>query len=222
MSIQADTRDTKDKILDAAEHLFAREGFHGTSLRAITGTAGVNLASVNYHFGSKESLMEAVLERRLTPLNRARLEMLGRIRGDAPARGAGPEARDVMRAFIEPTLRFRDTEPGAEDFILLVSRAFNEPDGIAHRSFLRLLVPVLETFYGALREACPEIPDKVLVGRFRLAIGTMAHTLHYVCDTEQLPGVFRHACEMATEEMLDTLIDFVTAGIIAPVRKEGL
>ena len=67
---------TQKKILDAAEALFAQEGFHSTSLRMLTKKAGVNLAAVNYHFGSKEELIRAVIERRLLPLNRLRFEKL--------------------------------------------------------------------------------------------------------------------------------------------------
>ncbi|MEO8847906.1 MAG: helix-turn-helix domain-containing protein, partial [Casimicrobiaceae bacterium] len=67
---------TKERILDAAEHLFMQLGFDATSLRAITGDAEVNLAAANYHFGSKEELFEAVLTRRLDPMNQRRLALL--------------------------------------------------------------------------------------------------------------------------------------------------
>jgi AcrR family transcriptional regulator len=79
--------DTKQRILDAAEHLFALEGFRGTSLRDITGRAGVNLAAVNYHFGSKEALLRAVMERRLIPLNQVRIERLTKVRDSARQKG---------------------------------------------------------------------------------------------------------------------------------------
>jgi len=68
--------DTKDRILDVAERLFAEHGFANTSLRSITAEAGANLAAVNYHFQSKDALIQAVFARRLGPLNQARLEML--------------------------------------------------------------------------------------------------------------------------------------------------
>ena len=78
---------TKDRILDAAESLFMEHGYEATSLRAITSAAGVNLASVNYHFGSKEELFQAVLTRRLDPMNQERLDLLTRLerRGRAGA-----------------------------------------------------------------------------------------------------------------------------------------
>ena len=68
--------DTKDRILDTAERLFADKGYPATSLRDITNEAGVNLAAVNYHFGSKEALLSAVLDRRIGPVNEKRLELL--------------------------------------------------------------------------------------------------------------------------------------------------
>ena len=77
--------DTKDRILDVAEELFAAKGYQATSLRAITSKAGVNLAAVNYHFGSKESLVAEVIIRRVVPLNEERLQKLERAdSGEAP------------------------------------------------------------------------------------------------------------------------------------------
>ena len=87
--------DTKDRILDAAERLFADKGYSATSLRDITQEAEVNLAAVNYHFGSKEALLTALLERRLDPVNRKRLELL-----DAA------EAEDIVRGSL--TIRGND------------------------------------------------------------------------------------------------------------------
>ena len=68
--------DTKEQILDAAEELFSEQGIDGVSLRAITQAAAVNLASVHYHFGSKEALAKAVFVRRIGVINRERLELL--------------------------------------------------------------------------------------------------------------------------------------------------
>jgi len=88
--------DTKERILDSAEYFFARKGFHNTSLRAITGRAGVNLAAVNYHFGSKEALLEAVFERRLVPLNRVRRQNLEVVRETARKEGRTPWCGRVL------------------------------------------------------------------------------------------------------------------------------
>src|SRR5579871_1662400 len=89
--------DTKSKILDAAEKLFGIKGFEATSLRDITATAQVNLAAVNYHFQSKDSLIDAVIERRIAPVNRTRLEML-------EAAGPNPTVEQIAEAFITPVI----------------------------------------------------------------------------------------------------------------------
>src|SRR6516165_8302775 len=91
---------TKDRILDAAERLFARDGIEATSLRAITAEAGVNLAAVNYHFQSKDALLDAIIARRIAPLNQRRLEMLDRIEAEFPS-GPLPLER-VLDAFFRP------------------------------------------------------------------------------------------------------------------------
>src|SRR5215470_418761 len=76
VALDATSADTKTRILDAAEALFTEHGFEATSLRQLTTAAGVNLAAVNYHFGSKEELFQAVLTRRLDPMNQERLDLL--------------------------------------------------------------------------------------------------------------------------------------------------
>ena len=74
-----DPASTRDRILDACEQLYARDGIEGLSLRIITEAAEVNLAAVNYHFGSKEVLITQMLKRRLQPLHEQRLALLGQL-----------------------------------------------------------------------------------------------------------------------------------------------
>src|SRR6478735_10998937 len=90
---------TKGRILDAAEALFLEHGFEATSLRAITASAGVNLAAVNYHFGSKEELFQAVLTRRLDPMNQERVDLLTRLEREA-APGPLPCDRILSAMFV--------------------------------------------------------------------------------------------------------------------------
>src|SRR5579859_4078456 len=91
---------TKDRILDAAERLFAHKGIEATSLRTITAEAGVNLAAVNYHFQSKEALMHAVIARRLDPINQRRLAMLDAY--EAEAAGAPVPLNQLLEAMLRP------------------------------------------------------------------------------------------------------------------------
>src|SRR6478736_9839979 len=106
---------TKERILDAAETLFMEHGFEATSLRAITTAAGVNLAAVNYHFGSKEELFQAVLTRRLDPMNQERIELLGRIEREAGGRALSCEK--ILFAMLIPALKLaRDEKRGGKNF----------------------------------------------------------------------------------------------------------
>src|SRR5258707_12134788 len=91
------SQDTKSRILDVAEQLFMEHGFEATSLRQLTSSAGVNLAAVNYHFGTKEELFQTVLTRRLDPMNQERIELLGRLERD---HGNRPLARERISASI--------------------------------------------------------------------------------------------------------------------------
>src|SRR2546430_15599341 len=93
--------ETRTRILDAAEELFMLHGFEGTSMRILTAKAGVNLAAVNYHFGSKDALIEAVFRRRLDPMNVARIGELDKL----AAAESAPPPDAVLRAFITPRLR---------------------------------------------------------------------------------------------------------------------
>src|SRR6201996_8870198 len=99
MPVSSASMPTKERILGAAEVLFARHGFDGASLRQLTAAAGVNLAAVNYHFGSKDRLVEEVFRRRLDELNSRRLKALSRISGNPDT-----TLEDVLSAFIKPAL----------------------------------------------------------------------------------------------------------------------
>src|SRR5260221_7638588 len=90
--------ETRTRILNAAEELFMQHGFEGTSMRLLTTKAGVNLAAVNYHFGSKDALIEAVVQPRLDPLNLARMAGLDQLQ----AANAAPSPQAIIPAFITP------------------------------------------------------------------------------------------------------------------------
>lgn len=206
--------DTKERILDAAEHLFAAEGFHNTSLRAITGDAKANLAAVNYHFGSKEALLEAVFERRLVPLNRIRREKLEALRQAARASGRRPPAGEVLRAFVEPTLHFRDSGSGAEAFVRLVGRAIADPDDTLRKIFMRHMEPIFFLLYDTLGEALPHLSPSELFWRLHFALGALSHTMCMAGRFQLLPpGV---APPVDTASLTALVLDFVTAGMEAP------
>src|SRR5207237_92281 len=96
-------QDTRTRLLDVAEELFGEQGFDRVSIRDITRKARVNLAAINYHFGSKEDLIAAIFERRVFPVNEARLAALDAVQRPAKRK---PKLEDILEAIIRPTVQF--------------------------------------------------------------------------------------------------------------------
>jgi AcrR family transcriptional regulator len=202
-------------------------GYHGTSMRDITARAVVNLAAVNYHFGSKQALLDAVFERRLTPLNKIRMERLEAVREGAREQKRRPAAREVLQAFVEPTLRFRDEGPGAEDFIALVGQSFSAHDDAVRKVFLQMMVSVIMLLFELLKEALPDIPEMVLWWRLHFALGALSHTLHICAKTfqtgaldcvggaEKESRLVSSCSEVGTNALTEMLISFAVAGLEA-------
>lgn len=205
--------DTKTRILDGAEQLFAREGFHNTSLRAITALAEVNLASVNYHFGSKEALLKAVIERRLLPLNEIREAKIKEVLTLAQHQNTSPTAEDLLQAFIKPTLEFSNSSPGARDFISLIGRSMSEPDETVREYFIILVFPIFQLLFKRLCEALPQLPPKILLARLQFIMGTMSYAMcsvpHSAINTPELPPL-----DLNTQ--IQQLLKYALAGLEAP------
>jgi AcrR family transcriptional regulator len=124
--------DTRSRILDAAEHLLVRHGLDGTTLRMITAEAKANLAAVNYHFGSKEALIEAVFRRRLTWLNEQRIAALDAF--EAEAKGEPLKPRQIVEAFFGVAIRMAADKNGGQTFMRLLGRTYTEPTDFVRTS----------------------------------------------------------------------------------------
>lgn len=170
--------DTRQSLLDAAERLFAQHGIDAASLRAITREAGANLASVHYHFGSKDGLVRAVFARRLGPMNQERLELLDRLLAEREP----PPLEAVIRAFVAPVVSMGcgladvETESSARQFPRLLSRAFGEPEERARAILLDEFRLVKERYLEVFARLLPDLPKADLYWRFHFMIGAMAHT----------------------------------------------
>jgi len=206
--------DTKQRLLDAAEKLFAQHGYHCTSLRKVTAEAEVNLAAVSYHFGSKEALVEAIFERRLQPLNEERFSRLEKVRGAAAAEGRRPTVEETLRAFVEPTLHFRDSAPGARYFMHLIGRALTEPDPAVRSIFFRMVGPLFARLFEILCEAQPNLDCNQIFWRLNFAIGAISRCTFL---PEKLPEVPTGVeSELSADRQIDMLIGFLVAGMEAP------
>lgn len=207
--------DTKNRILDSAEQMFAQNGYNNTSMRSLAAAAGVNLASANYHFGSKDKLLEAVVKRRLLPLNQIRQTLIDSVLNQAAQQQKLPSAKDLLKAFFEPTLEFRNSSSGARAFVGLVSRSLSEPDKAVRSCFLKLVRPNFEQLFEALKIALPHLPEEILKARLQLSVGTMSYALS-VNVSEQLT-----AKEMTVTDINQSLIQqlqiYILAGLEAPI-----
>jgi AcrR family transcriptional regulator len=207
--------ETQTRILDAAEELFMQQGFEGASMRMLTAKAGVNLAAVNYHFGSKDALIEAVFRRRLDAMNAERIAALERLERDAQGKALEPEA--IIRAFIGTSLRMiEDTRGGGRNFIRLLGRAYTEPAKPIRVLIGQMYAPAMERFKTAFARALPELPKDELVWRMHFMFGTLAYTLA-ATDTVQLIAGAKPEDRYDARVLEDRLTAFMGAGLLAPL-----
>jgi AcrR family transcriptional regulator len=205
--------DTKQRILDAAEFLFAQNGYRGTSLREITGRAAVNLAAVNYHFGSKKTLVEEVIKRRLLPLNSVRKKRLEEVQTAADRKGKQPVIKDVLSAFIEPTLKFRESNPGAEHFFTFIGRSFTDPDNTVRDVFVRYIKPLFALLHETACKSLPYHSSDILFWRLHFTLGALFHTMH-ICGHINAEFMSMNT-KMDADSLLDLMVPYVTAGMKA-------
>jgi AcrR family transcriptional regulator len=211
--------ETKTRILDAAESLFMEHGFEATSLRAITTEASVNLAAVHYHFGSKEELFQAVLARRLDPMNRARLELLTRL--EAESAPAPLPCERVLKAFLLPALALaRDRARGGKDFLRLLGRAYADPAPFIRHFLAEQYGVTIARFKAAFARALPHLPARELSWRLHFIMGALSYTLAGTDALKLIAELNPH--ETANDEvLLRRLAPFLLAGLTAPLPDPG-
>jgi AcrR family transcriptional regulator len=208
--------ETRTRILDAAEELFMQHGFESTSMRLLTTKAEANLASVNYHFGSKDALIEAVFRRRLDPMNTARIAELERLEKDAGGRALAPEA--IIRAFVGQSLRMiEDSKSGGRNFIRLLGRTYTDPQKHIRSLIGQLYAPAMERFKNAFERALPQMPRDELVWRIHFMFGTLAYTLA-ATDTVQLIAGCKPEDRYDARLLEARLTAFLQAGLLAPLH----
>jgi len=198
---------TKERILTAAEALFAQRGFEGASLRQLTAAAGVNLAAVNYHFGSKDHLVEQVFKRRLDQLNARRLAALKQISGL-------PETtlEDVLAAFIRPALDLSH-DGGGGLFMRVLARAFAEHDDDLRKFLSENYGHVMRQFTAEFARLLPNLSKEELYWRIDLVTGALTHAMSGF-------GIIQRKNDVSEvihrEQTAEHLIRFAVAGLRAP------
>ncbi|REL29994.1 TetR/AcrR family transcriptional regulator [Thalassotalea euphylliae] len=204
---------TKNKILDAAEELFAIKGFNGTSLREITSQAEVNLAAVNYHFGSKKELIKAVISRYMNEL----APKLEKALVDVYDQEA-PTLHQVFSAFVQPLLSLNELrENGTSIFLQLLGRGYTDSQGFL-RWFLTTQYPnVIERFVQAVQRAYPDLTAEQMFWRLHFTMGTIVFTMS---SSDALLDIAKNdfSKNLGVEDLIQQVIPYVASGVAAPVR----
>lgn len=200
---------TRERLLDAAEDLFAHNGFHGVSLRTITAQAGVNLAAANYHFGSKKGLMREVFKRRLAAIHEESSDLIEKCLQDENPR---PDLGQVIAAFLGPSLRAGGGEKAAT-FRRLAGLAAADPSPEVREIFLELTDDSAQRFVDAVKLACPELAADDLMWRLACVFGTLFYVRANTGRLQRLRGFDADFTD--TAEALRHLVPVLVAGFAA-------
>jgi AcrR family transcriptional regulator len=209
--------DTRERLLDAAERIFAERGFEGASMRAVTQAAGASVSAANYHFGSKEALLRETLLRRVGPLNERRLARLDAL--EEKADGRPLEIETIVEAFLRPVFEEHVASVDATNrFRQVAARIYSDPPGVVATMKRELFGPIVTRFVGALSAALPEKSREEIELGFQFTVGVMVHVIsgHLVTTPVSEDG----GCEcwtsrLSDESVLEQMIAYVVAGLCA-------
>ncbi|WP_298445396.1 TetR/AcrR family transcriptional regulator [uncultured Ferrimonas sp.] len=203
---------TKDRILNAAERLFAERGFSETSLRLITSKAEVNLASVNYHFGSKKELIQAVLARYLDHSMPAMLQALARL-----AKQPQLTLEDVFEALVEPLMSANEVrQNGTAIFLQLLGRGYIESQGHLRWFVTTNHGEVLSSLSRVVNRAAPHVSPVEVFWRLHFTLGTLVFTMS---SFDALADIAKVDYDQSNnvESVLRRIIPYLAAGVAAPM-----
>lgn len=211
MSSKVQPKPGKQRILDAAERLFARHGFYGISIRDITEAAGVDVALVSYHFGNKRELFTAVFQRRAELLNPERLAMLEEVR--RAALPGVPTLESIVNAFTHPLLeRSARGGPGWKSYFALVAQVNNSPE-FGPVLMTQHFDPLVERFIAVLREALPGCSAREIYWGYQFLTGALTLTFAETGRIDKLSGGLCKSADL--DSVHERLAPFVAAGFRA-------
>jgi AcrR family transcriptional regulator len=210
-------RNGKERILDAAEQLFAQRGFYGVPLRDISRAAGVDVALVGYHFGGKRELFAAVFERRAEILNRERLERLEEVR--RAALPGAPALEAIIGAFTLPLVeRSARGGPGWKSYFALIAYVNNSAE-FGEALMTRHFDALVSRFIAVTREAVPRCPPREIYWGYQFLIGALTLTFAQTGRIDQLSGGLCRASDL--DGVHERLAPYVAAGLRALCARAG-
>jgi len=210
--------ETVERILDAAEQLFAEKGFAETSLRLITSKAGVNLAAVNYHFGSKKSLIQAVFTRFLNPFVSSLEQEL-----DRNEQAGNPEQslEELLDMLVRLVLAVKPRSGhDLSTFMRLLGLAFSQSQGHLRKYLGEVYGKVFQRYMALVLRSSPELPADVLFWRVHFMLGSAAFTLSSMKALKAMAEA-EYGERAGTEEVLRQMVPFLAAGMRASPQLRG-
>ncbi len=207
---------TRERLLDAAEKLFASRGFISTSVRDITSEAACNVAAVNYHFGGKDKLYLETFRRRMVTMRDERIRTL-----HERLAAAGPE-RDlqfVLRAIVSAVMEPLTDEVSGPRVTELIWRELLDRRLPAEVFLDEAIDPTWGAYVEALREVCPQLDQKTARQCVQSIVGQVAHALQIRRLYESVPARRSHVATL--QRLADHIVQFSLGGIESMLRQEA-
>src|SRR5690606_616026 len=205
--------ETRERILNAAQALFEQRSFTQVSVREITDAAGVGIAAINYHFGSKDGLLRALFQRAAPTLLAERKQLLKAAR--ALEGSVAKRVRAILHALLAPVIRWSALPATQANVPFLVRVQLDGPQEI--RELGESETGHLKPFVKALHEVLPELPMVEIYWRLQFVLG-IEHSLHQ--EVKRLESLSAGACTLEDPEaVINRVLDFVLPGMLAPAPK---
>lgn len=205
--------ETTTRILDVAEALFARDGLHGVTLKAVAKEAGVDTALLHYYFDDKNRLFSTVFGRRAEVVNQLRLDSLDRYEAE---HGAAMTVSGAIDAFLRPLFVLFETGDRAWlNYAALVAQVNNTPawgGDTMHQHF----DPVIDRFIGLLKRIAPDTPERQIYWFYHLLSGSLTLSLAQTGRIDVLSGGLCKSSEMSA--ICDAMEVIFTGGFEAMSR----
>ena len=205
----------KERILEIAERLFAKRGFDGVSLREITNEAGVDVALVKYHFGSKQGLFDELLRRRAEAINRERSDALDAVL----AKHDPAPVEEIVDAFTHTLLnKVVSEDPSWRSYFGLLAQVNNNPEW-GGKTMSKNFDPLVRRFVEAIGRALPDCDEADLYWCYHFWSGALTLTF---ADTKRIDGLSGGLCESSDfESVHKRLVPFISAGFRALCQSGG-
>jgi len=204
-------KSVKSRLLDAAEELFCERGFKGTSIRDIAASAGCNIASVNYYFGSKEGLYEEVWHRHLIPMRDARIESINKVMSQT---GSCPDLEDLLRSFADTFVGSMVDTSKSSRLSKLMAREYIDSHLPTDMFVNEVMTPTITAMHIALVKTCPDLDESKIMPVVFSVIGQLVHLVHVVTMFEQGSDDLNLPI-FDSNQIMDHIVKFSAAGIRA-------